>query len=71
MRNSRGTWLPLPSGARVRGRSLYRLLRDAVMSGALEPGARLPSTRVAAAEYGVSRGMVEEVYSQLAAEGFL
>ncbi len=52
-------------------RQLADGLRDAVRSGRLTPGARMPSTRVLSADLGVSRRMVVEAYSQLAAEGFL
>jgi GntR family transcriptional regulator/MocR family aminotransferase len=55
----------------VRRRDLYRELRAAVLEGVLAPGERLPSSRQAAADYGVSRGLVEEVFGQLALEGFL
>jgi len=50
---------------------LGRELRDAIRSGRLSPGERLPSSRVLAGELGVSRGLVIECYSQLQAEGFL
>src|ERR687893_1131972 len=46
-------------------------LREAVRAGRLAAGARLPSSRVLAAELGVSRGVVVEAYGQLAAEGYL
>jgi GntR family transcriptional regulator / MocR family aminotransferase len=46
-------------------------LRDAVRGGRLGPGAALPSSRALARELGVSRGVVVEAYSQLAAEGYL
>ena len=71
MRRSRGALLPPIRAERVRRRDLYRALRNAVLGGALPPGTRLPSTRQAGADYGVSRGMVEEVYGQLTEEGFL
>src|SRR5262245_53738834 len=45
-------------------------LRDAVGSGRLAGGVRLPSSRALAAELGVSRGVVVE-YGQLVAEGYL
>lgn len=71
MRRTRGALLPpLPAG-RVRRRDLYRALRAAVLDGVLAPGERLPSSRQSAADYGVSRGMVEEVFGQLTDEGFL
>jgi GntR family transcriptional regulator / MocR family aminotransferase len=50
---------------------LERELRDAIRSGRLAPGERLPSSRSLAAELGISRGLVLECYSQLQAEGFL
>src|SRR3954468_10959077 len=46
-------------------------LREAVGSGRLAGGVRLPSSRALAAELGVSRGVVVEAYGQLVAEGYL
>ncbi|MEV5610057.1 PLP-dependent aminotransferase family protein [Streptomyces sp. NPDC052225] len=57
--------------ARARGRSLQAALRDAVRSGRLAPGTRLPSSRDLAGDLGVSRGLITEAYEQLAAEGYL
>jgi GntR family transcriptional regulator/MocR family aminotransferase len=50
---------------------LERRLRDAIRSGRLQPGERLPSSREMARELGVSRGLVLECYTQLQAEGYL
>jgi GntR family transcriptional regulator/MocR family aminotransferase len=50
---------------------LERELREAIRSGRLAPGERLPSSRKLADELGVSRGLVLECYSQLQAEGYL
>jgi GntR family transcriptional regulator/MocR family aminotransferase len=50
---------------------LEQELRDAIRSGRLAAGERLPSSRAMAAELGISRGLVLECYSQLQAEGFL
>jgi GntR family transcriptional regulator/MocR family aminotransferase len=50
---------------------LQRELREAIRSGQLGPGERLPSSRALASELGVSRGLVLECYAQLQAEGFL
>ena len=50
---------------------LERELRDAIRSGRLAAGERLPSSRAMAAGLGISRGLVIECYSQLQAEGFL
>ncbi len=47
--------------------SLQRAIRD----GRLAPGARLPSSRVLAADIGVARGTVAEAYDQMVAEGWL
>ncbi|MFD9244039.1 aminotransferase class I/II-fold pyridoxal phosphate-dependent enzyme [Streptomyces sp. NPDC059556] len=57
--------------ARRRGRALQEALREAVRSGRLAAGTRLPSTRALAADLGVSRGLVTEAYEQLTAEGYL
>src|SRR6266581_193645 len=46
-------------------------LRDAIRSGRLRGGERLPSSRELARELGVSRGLVQECYNQLLAEGYL
>src|SRR5438067_12356410 len=71
MRRARGTMLPPVRAARVHRGDVYAALRSAVLDGVLPPGERLPSTRQAAADYGVSRGMLEEVFAQLTEEGFL
>jgi GntR family transcriptional regulator/MocR family aminotransferase len=46
-------------------------LREAIRSGRLRAGERLPSSRELARELGVSRGLVQECYGQLLAEGYL
>jgi GntR family transcriptional regulator/MocR family aminotransferase len=46
-------------------------LRQAIRTGRLAPGQRLPSTRVLAVDLGLSRGTVSAAYDQLVAEGFL
>jgi GntR family transcriptional regulator / MocR family aminotransferase len=71
MRRSRGALLPPIAAARLRRGDLYRGIRGAVLDGVLSSGERLPSTRQAAADYGVSRGLLEEVFAQLTEEGFL
>ena len=53
------------------GFQLVRELREAIRSGRLVAGERLPSSRMLAAELGVSRGLVLDCYQQLQAEGFL
>jgi GntR family transcriptional regulator / MocR family aminotransferase len=46
-------------------------LREAIRTGRLSAGERLPSSRELARELGISRGMVQECYGQLLAEGYL
>jgi GntR family transcriptional regulator / MocR family aminotransferase len=50
---------------------IERSIREGVRSGRLGAESQLPSTRSLAAELGISRGVVSEAYSQLAAEGYL
>ena len=57
-------------GPRVRA-ALEAALRDAVSSGRLGPGRRLPSSRALAADLGIARNTVAEAYGQLVAEGWL
>jgi GntR family transcriptional regulator/MocR family aminotransferase len=46
-------------------------LRDAVRSGRLPPGSRLPASRALAADLGIARSTVTECYAELVAEGLL
>jgi GntR family transcriptional regulator / MocR family aminotransferase len=46
-------------------------LRAAIRAGRLQAGERLPSSRELARELSVSRGLVQECYGQLLAEGYL
>ncbi|MFI8949326.1 PLP-dependent aminotransferase family protein [Streptomyces sp. NPDC053750] len=52
-------------------RGLTDALREAVRSGRLTPGTRLPSSRSLAADLGVARNTVAEAYADLVAEGWL
>ena len=45
--------------------------RRAIRSGRLGAGERLPSTRILARTLGLSRGLVQDCYAQLQAEGYL
>jgi GntR family transcriptional regulator/MocR family aminotransferase len=46
-------------------------LREAVRTGRLVPGTRLPSSRSLAADLGIARNTVADSYSELVAEGWL
>ena len=52
-------------------KQLYHRIREQVLSGRIEAGARLPSVRNLAAELAVSRNTVEGAYQELYAEGYL
>jgi len=64
LRLDRGTGLPLRA-------QLEAGLREAVRSGRISSGERLPSSRELARELGISRGLVQDCYSQLLSEGYL
>ncbi|GCD88265.1 PLP-dependent aminotransferase family protein [Nocardioides sp. LS1] len=54
-----------------RATAIYRALLDAIRSGRLGAGDRLPPTRTLARDLGVSRNTVAAAYESLVAEGFL
>ena len=51
--------------------SLYRCIRSDILSGALQPGEKLPSKRALAQNLEVSKITVEGAYGQLLAEGYI
>jgi GntR family transcriptional regulator / MocR family aminotransferase len=53
------------------GSQLQAELREAIRSGRLSEGERIPSSRTLSRELGLSRGLVVECYDQLVAEGYL
>jgi GntR family transcriptional regulator/MocR family aminotransferase len=59
------------SGARPRHLALYDALREAMRSGRLSAGSRLPSTRDLARQLGLARGTVVAAFEMLTAEGYL
>ena len=63
--------LRIAPGPGTRTARLTAALREAVRTGRLAPGSRVPATRALAADLGVSRGVVVEAYDQLLAEGLL
>src|SRR3984957_2973735 len=52
-------------------RQIYMQVRAAVLSGALRPGTRMPSSRAMASKLGVARASVVLAYEHLLAEGFV
>jgi GntR family transcriptional regulator/MocR family aminotransferase len=52
-------------------RQLYNALREAMLTGQLKAGTRLPATRALAGDFGVSRNTVMNAYTQLLAEGYV
>src|SRR3954453_23311059 len=62
--------LEAPPPERITQR-ICEAIKGQIASGQLGPGARLPSTRALAAEWGVSRTTVTAAYEQLMAEGYL
>ena len=63
--------IPLSRGKEPLFRQVYRGMRQAILTGALNAGERLPSTRDLAEQLGISRTVVLQAYEQLLAEGFI
>lgn len=60
-----------PAGSSGLRRGLTDALRDAVRTGRLAPGTRLPSSRTLAGDLQIARNTVAEAYADLVAEGWL
>lgn len=52
-------------------RQVYEELRQAILSGRLAPGQKLPSTRYLAQSLSISRATITQGYEQLLSEGYL
>jgi GntR family transcriptional regulator/MocR family aminotransferase len=52
-------------------RQIYMQVRSAVLSGTLQAGVRVPSSRAMASQLGVARASVVAAYEQLLAEGYV
>ncbi|MEU8705173.1 PLP-dependent aminotransferase family protein [Streptomyces sp. NPDC048565] len=59
-----------PAGGGLRS-GLTNALREAVRTGRLTPGTRLPSSRTLAVDLGIARNTVADAYAELVAEGWL
>lgn len=57
----------------LRGRraQVYRTVVDQIRAGVLVPGTRLPSARQLAREWQVARGVIDEAFAQLQADGLV
>jgi GntR family transcriptional regulator/MocR family aminotransferase len=66
-----GSDLHLDLGGTGLRSGLMASLREAVRTGRLMPGTRLPSSRALAADLGVARNTVADAYAELIAEGWL
>lgn len=51
-------------------RQLYWRFREAIASGALKPGDRVPAARSLAKELGLARGTIDSAYSLLTSQGY-
>lgn len=63
--------IPLTRDGEPLFRQVYRGMRQAILSGAISAGERLPSTRDLAEQLGISRTVVLLAYEHLLAEGFI
>lgn len=52
-------------------RQIYEKIRSAILNGEIPPKSRVPSSRLLAAQLGVSRMTIVNAYEQLFAEGYL
>jgi GntR family transcriptional regulator/MocR family aminotransferase len=74
VKHAAGVLLPAPAPS-LRGgdrrQRVYRTIVDAVASGRLAAGARLPSSRRLAEDWALARGVVDEAYARLQDEGVI
>jgi GntR family transcriptional regulator/MocR family aminotransferase len=56
---------------RIKTDALYLAIKDAIINGTLPLHTKLASTRLLAEQYGLSRGIVTQVYDMLLAEGYV
>ncbi|MCY0386730.1 PLP-dependent aminotransferase family protein [Robbsia sp. Bb-Pol-6] len=62
---------PVKDGCVTKQEGAYRALRDAILERLLPQGTRLPSSRVLAQRWRLSRGTVECAFDRLRAEGYV
>ncbi|TFV95290.1 PLP-dependent aminotransferase family protein [Orlajensenia leifsoniae] len=66
-----GLDLHLDLGRTRRAASVEAAIRAAILDGRLAPGSRLPPSRSLAADLGIARNSIADVYGRLVAEGWL
>lgn len=67
-----GSILPLdPKAEEPYYRQIYNRFRNAIATGLLKPGDRIPSVRALTKELGLARGTIGAAYSLLEAEGYI
>ena len=75
VKQASGVVMAAPLAARdrrdTRRARVYRALLDAIRSGSLRPGMRLPSSRQLALEWGFARGAIDDAFAQLQSEGLI
>ncbi|MGG3889664.1 PLP-dependent aminotransferase family protein [Metabacillus fastidiosus] len=65
-------WIPIDRSLDIPLiKQIYQQIRKQILSGDLQSGEKLPSTRELSSELKVSRNVILEAYDQLLAEGFL
>ncbi|WP_244828567.1 PLP-dependent aminotransferase family protein [Caballeronia sp. TF1N1] len=68
-------WLSTRLVERSQAEPMYRqmleLMQQAILTGQLAPGTKLPSSRMLASDLGIARNTVLHVYDQLTAEGYV
>ncbi|MDR6225180.1 MocR-like pyridoxine biosynthesis transcription factor PdxR [Desmospora profundinema] len=65
-------WLPIDRDLDIPlTRQVYDQIRERILAGVLREGDRLPSTRLLATEWGISRNVIVEAYEWLEAEGYI
>ncbi|MCT1540042.1 MULTISPECIES: MocR-like pyridoxine biosynthesis transcription factor PdxR [Lysinibacillus] len=65
-------WIPIDRALDIPlNRQIYQQIREKILSGQLQAGEKLVSTRELSVELKVSRNVILEAYDQLLAEGFL
>jgi GntR family transcriptional regulator/MocR family aminotransferase len=72
MATAKASFSPIdPAAAEPIYRQIYDRFIDAIASGVLKPGDRIPSARALTKELGLARGTIDAAFSLLSAEGYI